>query len=98
FPQQEEQDTIYLTPLIRQAPDRVPGFDRPAFDRNQNLPQQQLLDNPHIPLVSSTTPQRIRHTITNASETCHNDFHVGYLCELASSQQTSTSRLAGTTR
>ncbi|CAF1690770.1 unnamed protein product, partial [Adineta ricciae] len=32
FPQQEEQDTIYLTPLIRQAPDRVPGFDRPSFD------------------------------------------------------------------
>ncbi|CAF1621447.1 unnamed protein product [Adineta ricciae] len=81
--QQEEQDTIHLTPLIRQVPDRVPGFDRPAFDRNQNLPQHQILDNPHISLVSSTTPQRIRHTITNASETCHNDFHIGYLCEPA---------------
>ncbi|CAF1537267.1 unnamed protein product [Adineta ricciae] len=81
LPQQEEKDTIYLTPLIRQAPDRVSGFDRPAFDRNQNLPQQQILDNPHIQLVSSTTPQRIRHIITNVSETFHNDFHVGYLCE-----------------
>ncbi|CAF1629634.1 unnamed protein product, partial [Adineta ricciae] len=57
LPQQEEQDTIYLSPVIHQAPDRVPGFDRPAFDKNRNLPNQQILDNPHIPLVSSTTPQ-----------------------------------------
>ncbi|CAF1524381.1 unnamed protein product [Adineta ricciae] len=49
LPQQEDQDKIDLSPVIRPAPDRVPGFDRPTFDRNQNLPQQQVLDNPHIP-------------------------------------------------
>ncbi|CAF1691557.1 unnamed protein product, partial [Adineta ricciae] len=46
LPQQEEQDTTYLSPVIHQAPDEVPGFDRPAFDRNQNPAQQQPLDNP----------------------------------------------------
>ncbi|CAF1380504.1 unnamed protein product [Adineta ricciae] len=97
LPHQDEQDTIYLSPVIRQAPDRVPGLDRPPFDRNQNLPQQQILENPHIQLVSSTTPQRIHRIITNASETSHNDFHVGYICAPTNSQQTSTSRITGTT-
>ncbi|CAF1554189.1 unnamed protein product, partial [Adineta ricciae] len=97
LPQQEEKDTDYLSPVIRHAPDGVPGFDHPAFDRNQHPPQQQALDEPLIPLVSTTTPQRIRHIITNAYETCHNDFHVGYLCEPVNSRQTSTSRITGTT-
>ncbi|CAF1365996.1 unnamed protein product [Adineta ricciae] len=96
LPQQEQKDTIYLSPVIRHAPDGVPRFDHPAFDRNQHLPHQQTLDNPHIPLVSSTTPQWIRNIITNASETCHNDFRLGYLSEPVSSQQPSTSRFAGT--
>ncbi|CAF1193897.1 unnamed protein product [Adineta ricciae] len=47
-PKEEEQDTLYLSFLIRQPTDGATRNTLPGFTVNQNTTQQHAIDKPHL--------------------------------------------------